>query len=182
MTTECIVLQSAGSLSVAVLALLMAIFQIMFLFRRPQFVWYGWGAAISLSGMLYAIGIFFEYNTPPGAINRIAGLLEFTAVICLIHCLYGYTFAYLGMDGGRYHAVAGTFHLFVLILLWSGDYIVADRFVTRNFIGLARPFVEPDLGPIGPIFVLYGALASIGAVILWIRIRGVFPHNQRCSR
>jgi len=168
MTNECIVLQSAGSLSVAVLALLMAILQIIFLLRKPQFIWYGWGAAISFSGMAYAIGIFVEYNAPPGAINRFGGLLEYTAVIFLIHCLYGFTFAYLGMDGKPYHAIAGIFHILVLILLWSGGYIVSEKFVTRNFIGLARPFYEGDLGPLGPMFVFYGVLASIGAVILWI--------------
>jgi PAS domain S-box-containing protein len=176
MTTENIVLQSAGSLSVAVLALLMVICQVIFLFRKPQFIWYGWGAAISFSGMLYAIGIFLEYNTPPGPINRFGGLLEFTALIGLIHFLYGFSFAYLGIDGKRYHVIAGIFHVFILILLWSGDYIVADRFVTRDFIGLAKPFIEADLGPLGPMFELYGVLASIGAVILWIVYKA--PHQR----
>ena len=178
MIAKNIVLQSAGSLSVAILALLMVILQIIFLFRKPRFIWYGWSAAISFSGMLYAIGIFLEYNTPPGPFNRFAGLLEFTAVICLIHSLYGFTFVYLGMEGKRYHTVAGIFHGFVLILLWSSDYIVADRFIPRNFIGLAKPYIEPDLGPLGPMFVLYTALTSIGAVVLWIRHKGPDPRYR----
>jgi len=164
-----IVLQSAGSFSVAVLALIMMTLQIMLLIRKPQFTWYGWGAAISFSGMLYAIGIFFEYNTPPGPVNRLAGLLEFTAIILLIHCIYGFTFAYLGLEGKHYHVPAGIFHGLVLILLWSNDYIVADRFIARDFIGLAKPFIETDLGPLGPIFELYGVMASIGVIVLWAR-------------
>ena len=172
MITENIVPQSAGSFSVAVLALIMVILQIMLLFKKPQCTWYGWGAAISFSGMLYAIGIFIEYNTPPGPANRFAGLLEFTAIICLIHCMYGFTFAYLGLDGKRYHAPAGVFHCLVLIFLWANDYIVADRFIARNLIGLAKPFIESDLGPLGPIFELYGVMASIGVIILWVRHKG----------
>ncbi len=172
MIAENVVTQSAGSLSVAVLALIMVILQIILLFRKPQFTWYGWGAAISFSGMLYVIGIFFEYNTPPGLVNRFAGLLEFTAIICLIHCLYGFTFAYLGLNGKRYHVLAGIFHCLILVFLWTNDYIVADRFVTRNFIWLARPFIESDLGPLGPIFELYGVLASLGVILLWVRFKG----------
>jgi PAS domain S-box-containing protein len=172
MIAESIVLQSAGSLSVAVLALIMMILQIMLLFRKPEFTWYGWGAAISFSGMLYAIGISFEYNAPPGPFNRFAGLLEFTAIICLIHCMYGFSFAYLGLDGKRYHASAGILHSLVLIFLWSSDYIVSDRFITRNFIGLAKPFIELDLGPFGPLFEFYGVMASIGVILLWVRHKG----------
>jgi len=169
---ESIVTQSAGSFSVAVIALIMIILQLAFLYRKPQFKWYGWGAAISFCGMLYAIGIFLEYNAAPGPINRFGGLLEFTAIICLVHSLYGFTFAYLGMEGKRYHLLAGIFHSLVLICLWTNDYIVAYRFVIRDLIGLARPFVEADLGPLGPLFVLYAGLASIGAVVLWIRHKG----------
>ncbi len=172
MIAENIVPQSAGSLSVAVLALIMMILQIMLLLRKPQFTWYGWGAAMSFSSMLYAIGIFFEYNAPPGSINRFAGLLEFTAIICLIHGFYGFTFAYLGLNGKRYHVLSGIFHSLVLIFLWSTDYIVADRYVARDLIGLAKPFIELDLGPLGPIFEIYTVLASLGAIVLWIRYKG----------
>ena len=97
MLFENIVLQSAGSLAVAVLALIMFILQAAFFLRKTQLSWYGWSAAISLSAMLYSIGIFFEYNTPAGPLNRFAGILEWAAIICLIHCLYGFTFSYLGI-------------------------------------------------------------------------------------
>ncbi|MFO7686414.1 MAG: ATP-binding protein [Desulfobacterales bacterium] len=164
-----IVLHSAGSVSVAVLALIMAIFQIILFLRKPEFKWYGWGASISLLGMLYGIGIFLEYNTPAGPLNRFAGLLEFTAIIFLIHCIYGFSFSYLELAAKRYLIAAGIFHGLVLILLWFTDGIVSDRFVTRNLVGLAKPYIEPDLGPLGPLFVLYGVSASIGVIVLWVR-------------
>lgn len=163
----------------AVLALLMLIVQAAFFLRKPRFSWYAWGAAISFSAMLYAIGIFFEYNAPPGPLNRSAGLLEYTAIICLIQCMYGFTFSYLGIKSKRYHPIAGICHALILLLLWSTDYIVADRFVTRDFIGLETPYIEPALGPLGPVFVLYAVLASIMAIALWVRRKGSNPRYRK---
>ena len=168
MLSENIILQSGGSLSVAVLALLMMILQALFFFRKLQFTWYAWGAAISFSALLYSIGIFFEYNTPEGPLNRFSGLMELTAIICLIHCLYGFTFSYLGIESKRYHPVVGACHGLILVLLWCTNYIVADSFITRDFIGLESPYIEPALGPLGPVFVLYAAIAGVNAMIIWI--------------
>jgi len=150
-------------------ALLMVVLQSIFYFKRPQFPWYAWSAAISFSALLYSVGIFFEYNLPEGPLNRFSGLLEFTAIICLIHCMYGFTFSYLGMESRRYHRIAGICHGAVLMLLWFTPWVVADRFVARHFMGLASPFVEAALGPLGPVFVLYGVVASICIMFIWIR-------------
>lgn len=177
MILETIVPQSAGSLSVAVLALLMTIIQILFFFRKPQLKWYAWSAAVSFSGLVYSVGIFLEYNTL-GSINRFGGLLEFTAIIFLVQCLYGFTFAYLGIDGKRYHILGGIFNGLILIFLWSTDYIVADTFVVRHFIGLAKPFIESGLGPLGPWFELYAVLSSIGGIVLWLRHKGPDPRHK----
>jgi len=163
---------------VAVLALVMLIVQAVFFFRKPQLTWYGWSSAISFSAMLYAIAIFFEYNTPAGPLNRSAGLLEYTAIICLIQCLYGFTFSYLGIQSKRYHPIAGICHGLILILLWSTDYIVADSFVSWDFVGLNVPFTEPALGPLGPVFVLYTTLASVIAITLWLRHKGTEQRHR----
>jgi len=178
MFSEHIILQSAGSLSVAMLALLMVIVQTLFFFRKPQFTWYAWSAAISFSALLYSIGVFLEYNTPLGDLNRFSGLLEWTAIIFLIHCLYGFTFSYLGIASKRYHPVAGVCHGLVLILLWSTNYIVSDSFTVQNFIGLKFPYIEPSLGPLGPLFVLYAAAASVTAMIVWIRHKRTDPNHR----
>ena len=167
--SENIILQSAGSLSVAVMALFMLVLQTLFFFRRPQSTWYVWSAAISFSALVYSVGIFLEYNTPAGPLNRFSGLLEFTAIICLIHSLYGFTFSYLGIKSKPYHPVAGLCHGLILIFLWSTHYIVAESFTTRDFIGLKSPYIEPALGPLGPVFVLYAAIAGVIAIIIWIK-------------
>jgi PAS domain S-box-containing protein len=178
MLPETIILQSAGSLSVGLLALLMMILQGLFFLRRPQFTWYAWSAVISLSALLYSVGIFFEYNTPPGPLNRFSGLLEFTAIICLIHCLYGFTFSYFSIESRRYHKSVGLFHALILIILWSTDYIVAGSFTTRNFIGLESPYIEPDLGPLGPVFVLYTVMAAIYGTVIWIKQKRTDPKHR----
>lgn len=178
MFLESIVLQSAGSLSVALLALILSVLQITFFLRKPQFTWYGWGAAISAAGMLYALGVFLEYNTPAGPLNHTAGKLEFTAHILLIQSAYGFTFSYLGIKAKYYYLWAGIFHALVLAILWSGNYIVADEFVARSLYGLSRPFVEAGLGPLGPLFMLYIALAGIGVIVLWFLDKRTSVRNK----
>ena len=160
------------------MALLMLILQVLFFLRRPQFTWYAWSAAISFSAFLYSVAIFFEYNTPEGPINRFSGLMEFTAIIFLVHALYGFTFSYLGIASKRYHPVAGVCHGLILILLWTTPYIVTESFTTRDFIGLKTPYLEPALGPLGPLFVLYAAIACVIAMIIWIKDRKTDPKHR----
>ena len=148
---------------------MMVILQGIALFRKPRFTLYAWSMAISFSAMLFAIGVFLEYNTPPGVLNRSAGLLEWTAVIFLIHSLYGFSFTYFDIAAGRYHRIAGLFHTMVVMLLWFSDLLVADRFVSRHFSGMAQPYIEPDLGPLGFLFVLYASLAGLVLLVIWAR-------------
>ena len=162
MVFENIILQSAGSLAVGVVALLMMVLQGIFFFKRPQFSWYAWSAAVSASALIYSTAIFLEYNTPAGPLNRLAGILEWMALICLIHCGYGFTFSHLGMESKWYHFIAGACHGLVMILLWFTPLLVADRFVYQEFKGFGAPFVEPALGPLGPFFLLYVVAAGIG--------------------
>jgi len=178
MLSENIILQSAGSLSVAVMALFMLILQTLFLFRKPQSTWYAWSAAMSFSALVYSVGIFLEYNTPEGPLNRFSGLIEFTAIICLIHGLYGFTFSYLGIESKRYHPVAGLCHGLILILLWFTNYVVAESFITRDFIGLASPYIEPALGPLGPVFVFYAVIAGVIAMTFWIKQKRTDPKHR----
>ncbi|BBO82515.1 hypothetical protein DSCO28_30810 [Desulfosarcina ovata subsp. sediminis] len=178
MVTGSIVLQSAGSLSVAVLALVMVTLQAILLLRTPHFKLCGWSGGISFAAFLYALSVFFEYNAPPGPVNRAAGLMEFTAILFLIHFFYGFSFSLFNIDGKRYHLGLGIFHLFIITLIWFGDRVVADRFVSRHFIGLSQPFIEPDLGPLGPVFVLYGTLSSLGVIWIWVSRKGFRRHYK----
>ena len=151
MITENIVLQSAGSLSVAVLALLMTILQACLL-RKPQLqmVCLGGCRIVFRHGLCHRH--FSRVQRPSGPINWFGGVLEFSALICLVHCLYGLTFDYLKIDGKLYHLIAGAFHAVILVILWSSTVFVADEFIARDFTGLAKPFWEAALGPLGPLF------------------------------
>ncbi len=171
MTKETIILQSAGSLSVAIIALLMFILQCLLFIKRREKPWYAWSAAISFSAVLYTTGVFIEYNTPAGALNRFSGILEFAALILLIHCMYGFTYSYLGINAKRYHLLAGIFHLLIMAVLWATDLIVSYKVSTWKFLFLKSPYVEPSIGIIGPIFMLYIACSAVYGIILWVRHR-----------
>jgi len=90
------------------------------------------------------------------------------AVIFFIHGLYGFFFSRLNIPLRRYHLAAGGLHVLILILLWSTNIFVSDQFVARRFLILEKPFVEADLGPLGPVFMLYALGASINAIRIWI--------------
>lgn len=173
-----IVPQSAGSLSVAVLSLIMGALQLIFYLKKPNVKWFAWSVFISLSSLIYAVGIFLEYNTT-GSLNRVAGLLEFTAVIFLVHCLYGFTFTHLEIDSKHYHTIAGIFHCIIILFLWLSGYIVSYEFVDRDFYLMSVPFAEPDLGPLGPLFELYIALSCLIAIIIWLKHKGPGIRNRK---
>ena len=118
---------------------------------------------------------FLEYNTPMGPVNRFSGKLEFMAILCLVHSGYGFTYSYFGIKSRRYHLIAGAFHVFLLIILWFSDYIVADEFAARNFIGLKSPYIEPELGPFGPAFDLYVIISSLIGIGIWKK------HKEKAS-
>ncbi|MBN1907921.1 MAG: response regulator [Deltaproteobacteria bacterium] len=171
MTPDKIVLQSAGSLSVGIIAFLMFALQILLYIKKRQKPWYLWSAAISISAVIYSAGIFIEYNTSVGPINRFSGILEFAALILLIHCMYGFTFSYLHISAKQYHLWAGVFHCIVMHLLWLTNLIVSDEFSTWNFLLLESPYVEPSIGVLGPFFVLYIVSSAICGMVIWIRHR-----------
>ena len=128
MSFRYLVFPSAGSLSVAVVAAFIFILEIWFSTKRAEFRWCRWAAAISFSTILYAVGIILEYNAPEGPINRFGGLLEFTAIIFLVHFLYGFVFSRLNIPSRRYHFAVGGLHALILILLWSTNIFVSNHF------------------------------------------------------
>jgi PAS domain S-box-containing protein len=179
MSFNYLVFPSAGSLSVAVVAAFIFILQIWFSTKGSEFRWFRWAAAVSFSTIVYAVGILLEYNASEGPINRFGGLLEWTAVIFLVHALYGFVFSRLNIPSRRYHLAAGGFHVLILILLWSTNIFVSDHFVMRRFLTLGKPFVEADIGPLGPGFMLYALGASINAIRLWIvKEKEMEPHSR----
>ncbi|MGD9162821.1 MAG: response regulator [Desulfobacteraceae bacterium] len=174
MLPQKIIIQSAGSFSVAVIAFLMFVLQTLLFLKKKEDRWYAWGSAVSFSAMLYAIGIFIEYNSSAGSLNRFSGLLEWAALILLIHCMFGFTFSYLDISGKRYHIGAGLFNFFIMTVLWITDYLVSDEFSSWHFLNLDSPYVEPALGPLGPLFVLYIAISAVCGMIIWIKHKGTY--------
>ena len=106
-----IVLASAGSLSVAVIAIFFFIFQSWIYLKGPGFSWSKWGASLSLATAVYATAVFIQFNASPNWINHLTELLQYTTFIVLVHSVYGFTFAYLQIKPPRYYRSRGcAFH------------------------------------------------------------------------
>ena len=166
-----IALSSAGTLCVATIALFFFIFQGWIYLKIRAFAWSKWGAALSLTTFFYAAAVFVQFNTPAGAINHFSELVQYSTFVLLVHTLYGFTFAFLGMDSRRYHQVAGLFHVTLLVLLWSTPLVITDGFVHRSFISLKSPYIEPQMGLLGPFYLMYSALSAACCLIYWIRYK-----------
>ena len=168
MQADQIILASVGSLGVAGIALFLSFFQGLLFLKRHSLPWNGWGAAISLSTALYATAGFFQYNTPANGINHLCELFQYSSFLFLIHSFYGYTFSFLGIPSRKYHLRAGLFHLFLGAILWSTNLVIIDDFVFRRFLWLKLPYIEPDLGPLGPFFIGYCGIAALYSFRFWL--------------
>ena len=164
-----IVLISAGSLSVAVIAVLFFVFQAWIYLKSPAFAWSSWGAVLSFATAVYSLAVFVQFNSAPNLINHLAELCQYTACIILVHSVYGFTFAYLEIKPPRFHQIATPLHALLLIILWTTKLFITDDFVYRNFIWLEFPYIEPKLGMLGPFFRLYCALGACLSLIYWLR-------------
>ena len=164
-----IVLSSAGSLAVAVIALYFFIFQGWMYLKGSLFPCSKWGALLSLATIIYAATVFVQFNSSPGLTNHIAELFQYSTFILLVHSIYGFTFSYLEIKPRRYHQIAGLFHLILLVTLWATKLVITSDFTYRSFLWLNKPYIEPELGILGPFFLVYSALAAAFCLTYWIR-------------
>jgi PAS domain S-box-containing protein len=171
MITATINLSAAGTLSVAFIALFFSIFQGWLCLKKSGFSWNKWGAAISAATFLFALAVFFQFNSLANWTNRVSELVQYSTFILLVHSVYGFTFAYLKIDSKRYHQIAGLWHAMMLVVLWSTKLVLADGFVNRHFLWLENPYIEPELGPLGPYFLIYLAGAGVFALNYWLKYR-----------
>ena len=162
-----IVTSSAGSLCVATVALLAFVFQYRLYLRKPDYVWNGWGAALSLSTAVYAVAVVMQFNTPAGLLNLFAELIQYTSFLMIQHAAFGYTLAYLVLDNRWVHPLLVAINGALLALLWFTDLILSNGFVYRDFIWLNHPYVEPALGPLGPLFLIYVTVTIMALPLLW---------------
>jgi len=166
-----IALSSAGTLCVAVVALFFFVFQGWIYLKIKTLAWSKWGAVLSLTTFCYATAVFVQFNTPAGAINHASELIQYSTFVLLVQALYGFTFAFLGLNARRYHQVAGLWHTGLLVLLWSTPLVITDDFVHRSFIWLQGPYIEPRMGILGPFYLMYCALAAACCLIYWLRYK-----------
>jgi len=160
---------SAGSLSVAVIALFFFVFQAWIYFKGPAFQWSKWGAALSLTTSIYSFAVFVQFNAGPSQINHLAELFQYSAFIILLHSVYGFTFTYLAIKPPRYQYLAVGFHAALLVILWTTGLVITDNFVYRQFLLLAAPYVEPKLGVLGPFFLMYSSVGAALCLIYWVK-------------
>ncbi len=171
MVFQNVALQSVGSMCVAVIALLFGMMQAGIAVKRSEFSWNRWGAAVSFCTFLYAFAVFVQYNTRFGELSHLAERVQYSSFLLLVHSVYGFTFSFLSIPAGRYHRIALPLHGGLLLLLWFTDLVVGPGLVYRNFPLLSAPYIEPKLGPLGPLLLIYVAGATLYALILWIRYR-----------
>ncbi len=164
-----IVVSSAGSLSVAVIALFFFVFQGWIYLKGTHFPWSKWGALLSLATVIYALTVFIQFNSSPGLANQFAEMLQYSTFLLLVHSVYGFTFSYLEINPRRYHQIAGVFHLILLIILVSTNLVITEEFTYRQFVWLKKPYIEPALGTLGPFFLIYSSLAASFCLTYWFR-------------
>ncbi len=169
MISGAISISASCTLAVAFIAVFFATVQFLFYMIRRDEEWHLWGALLSFTTALYAVAVFVQYNSGATPTNRLCELFQYTAVILLVQCIYGFTFSYLRIPAERYHRIAGFFHLLVLGALWTTPWIVSRHFVYRHFLFLNRPYIEPRLSLPGDFLCAYIMCAISILPYFWIK-------------
>ncbi len=167
MPFETITLSSAGSLTVAALCLTFALFQGVVACKRPEFGWNRWGAAMSLLTAVYAVAVFFQFNLPAGDPTRFCEKVQFSVFILLVDALYRFTATFLGRRDRRFLRVLPLVTVVCLTLIWFTELVVATTFVQREFLWNPRPYIEPDLGPLGVAYLALVFALAMAVVLIW---------------
>jgi CheY-like chemotaxis protein len=147
------------------------VFQSWIYLKGPGFSWSKWGAALSLATAVYSSAVFVQFNSYPNWINHFSEIVQYSTFVIIVHSVYGFTFSYLKINRKRYHLIAGIFHTVLLIVLWSTHLVITDGYVYRSFLWLKEPYIEPELGILGPFFLMYTALAAAYSLTYWVRYR-----------
>lgn len=163
-----VVLASAGSLFVALTAL-MAAAVYLYLACKTGCRWNAWVFVLSFATLCYSSAVFFQYNMAAVPLNRDVELVEYVALLLLIHALMGFTFSYLDRPSKWYHLTAVPFHLLLASVLCSTDLIVGHSFVYHDFPILVKPYIEPGKGPLNLPYMVYLVGSCFASVVLWAR-------------
>jgi len=117
MLSEKIIFQSAGSMTVSAIALFLIIFLGRLYYKKPEFHFLGWAIALSFSLSIYSAAVVVQYNAPGSTLNQFSERIQYTSFLFIIQSLFGFTFSYLSLNGGKYHQIFGVFHGFLFIVL-----------------------------------------------------------------
>jgi PAS domain S-box-containing protein len=158
-----------ASLIIAALCLTFGIFQTVIAVKRPEFPWNKWGAGLSFLTAIYSVAIFCQYNLGEVSANIICERVQYTVFVLLVHALFGFTAAFLAIDGRRRHRVLLIWHAMLLGVLWFSRFIVGDAFVTRHHLWIATPYIEPDMGPLGIFYLLYAFSMALYILAIWLK-------------
>ncbi|MBL0713990.1 MAG: PAS domain S-box protein [Desulfosarcina sp.] len=170
---ETITISSAGSITVAVLCLLFALFQGLVAYKRPEFAWNRWGAVLSFLTALYALAVFFQYNLHEGPWTQLCEKVQFSVFVLLLYALYHFSFAYLALESRWCFRILSPLTVICLALIWFTDLIIAPTFVARSFLWNPRPYIEPDLGPLGIAYLGLVLIQALVVLFIW------WPHARR---
>ena len=101
MTFNLTILPMVASLIVAVLSLTIGFLQTVVALKRQEFNWNKWGAGISFLTAIYAVAVFAQYNLSAAPANILCERIQYTVFILLVHALFGFTTAFLGIESVR---------------------------------------------------------------------------------
>ena len=160
---------SVGSVSVAAIALFIAVMQGMIFLYNRKYTWNAWSSLAAFSTVIYACAVALQYNSSAGYVNIIAEKIQYTAIVMILHSVAGFSLSFLIINSRLYHTLFGLFHLALCILIWGTSFIITHDFVYRRFSLLSSPYIEPAVGPLGKLFIVYAATASFFILYLWIR-------------
>jgi len=169
MTFNLMMLPMIASLIVAVLSLTIGLFQTVVALKRPAFNWNKWGAGLSFLSAVYAVAVFAQYNLSAAPANILCERIQYTVFILLAHALFGFTTAFLGIENHRRYRLLLPWHAILLGLLWSTHLIVNDTFLTRHHLWLHRPYVEPAIGKLGIVYLLYVFGMALAVLTIWFK-------------
>jgi PAS domain S-box-containing protein len=160
-----------ASLIVAALCLTFGIFQTIIAVKRPEFPWNKWGAGLSFLTAIYSVAVFCQYSLAEAPTNIVCERVQYTVFVLLVHALFGFTTAFLSIDGRRRHRFLMIWHATLLGLLWFSHFIVGDAFVTRYHLWSDTPYIEPDMGPLGIVYLLYAFGMALCVLAIWLKPR-----------
>jgi len=167
MPFETITISSAGSLAVAVLCLVFALFQGIVGYRKPEFVWNRWGAILSFLTAVYSVAVFFQFNLREGTGNWLCEKVQFAVFPLMVWAIYRFTDGFMGRRNRWGSVILTLLTGLYLVLICFTDLIIDVTFVRRAFLWSSQPYIEPELGPLGIVFFAMVFIQAVAVVFIW---------------